>query len=408
MKNFTLLYYGIVLCLVAGTSCQKSLKDYPDDVNTNAVHSDNHANVTSAGMHFGVLVNAAYPRQNPHVADTLALLTFEKKLMLASFYGVKYIRMAITHDAWVYKNGSKGFIDNFEAANNAGFSVLLNVNYHSPAVTGATSFADAKNYGLFLKQVLDAIQARNPMLKPALVVVENEETNTNYFKITSQADADKYLNLLKVAVAECAPRHINVTNGGITSYILTMLTWDWLKTKYGVTTANNWASNVMAPNFYNTLNSPLIATYLQLGKYMINNYAKLSLSYVNIHWYEPLKASQFAEERLGNPYLSIYNIDSTTVTAGALDSCVSYLNASLGMNVITNETGQLSRSNRLTGSMLRKYFSYQLSSSNFPIVGWYDGDADGATNAKALHNSISSDSFSIRAMGNSFHNHLQQ
>jgi hypothetical protein len=391
-----------------GVSCQKGVKDIPEDNNTNAVHADNHANVTSAGMHFGVLINAAYPKQNPREYDTLSLLTFEKKLMLASFYGVKYIRMAITHDAWVYKNGSKGFIDNFEAANNAGFSVLLNVNYHTPAITGTTTFADAKDYALFLKQVLDALQARNPMLKPALVAVENEETNTTYFQINSQADADKYINLLKSAIAVCAPRNIKVTNGGITSYILTMLTWDWLKTKYGVAMADNWASNVMAPNFYNTLSSPAMSPYLQLGKYMISNYANLSLSYVNIHWYEPLKASQFAEENLGNPYLSIYNIDSTKTTAGALDSCVSYLNATLGLNVITNETGQLSRSNLLTASIMRKYFSYQSSSSNFPIVSWYDGDADGATNAKALHNGISSDSFSIRITGKSFHNHLQQ
>ena len=75
MKNFTLWCLGIFLCLIVITSCQKGLKDYPADVN-NAVHADNHANVTSAGMHFGVLVNAAYPRANPHQADTLSLLNF--------------------------------------------------------------------------------------------------------------------------------------------------------------------------------------------------------------------------------------------------------------------------------------------------------------------------------------------
>ena len=256
--------------------------------------------------------------------------------------------------------------------------------------------------------MLDAIQARNPMLKPALVVVENEETNPNSFKISSAADGQRYIDLLKGAIAECAPRNIKVTNGGITCDILTMLTWDWLKTKYGSTTADNWAKTVMAPNVYQTLNSPVCAAYITLGKSMISSYATLPLSYVNIHWYEPLKASQFAEGNLGNPYFSIYNIDSTRITAGALDSCVSYLNAVLDMNVISNETGQVSRSNRLTASLLRKYFFYQVSSSNFPIVCWYDGDADGATKAKALHNAISSDSFNIRGMGNSFHNNLQQ
>ena len=183
MKNFTLGCLSIILCLVVITSCQKGLKNYPDYAT--AIRADNHANVTSAGMHFGVLVNAAYPRQNRSKADTLSLLTFEKKVSLASFYGVKYLRMSITHDAWVTSNGSKSFINNFEAANNAGFSVLLNVNYHSHAVKGPTAFADAKDYALFLTQVLNAIQARNPLLKPALVVVENEETNTKYFKINS-------------------------------------------------------------------------------------------------------------------------------------------------------------------------------------------------------------------------------
>ncbi len=104
-------------------------------------------------------------------------------------------------------------------------------------------------------------------------------------------------------------------------------------------------------------------------------------------------------------------IDSTQITSGALDSCVSYLNATLkGLSIITNETGQVNKSNRLTGSLLRKYFSYQSSSSNFPIVCWYDGDgsADGTTNATALHNTVSSDSFNIRVSGVSFHNHLKQ
>ena len=230
----------------------------------------------------------------------------------------------------------------------------------------------------------------------------------NILKLIVQADADRYLNLLKAAIAVCAPRDIKVTNGGITNYLLTMLTWDWLKSKYSLATANNWASNVMAPNIYNIVNNPASASYLALGKYMINSYAALPLSYVNIHWYEPLRAAQFNEQHLGNPYFSIYNIDSTKITADALDSCVSYLNASLGKNVITNETGQVNNSTRLTISLLRKYFSYQSSSSNFPIVTWYDGDGDGATDAKALHNGISKDSFSIRTTGNSFHDNLQQ
>ena len=140
---------------------------------------------------------------------------------------------------------------------------------------------------------------------------------------------------------------------------------------------------------------------------MISKYSTLPLSYINIHWYEPLKASQYAIDHLGNPYAS--GIDSTTVTAGALDSCVSYLNATFqNLSIITNETGQISKSNRLTASMLAKYLTYQSSGSNFPIVTWYDGDGEESNDAKALHNAISSDSFSIRKAGLCFHNHLQQ
>lgn len=406
MKNFTPPCLSIMLCLVAITSCQKSLKDYPDEAT--AIHADNHANVTSAGMHFGVLVNAAYPSQNRRATDTLSFLSFEKKISLASFYGVKYVRMSITHDAWVTSNGSKAFVNNFVAASDAGFSILLNVNYHTHAGKGPIAFADAKDYAFFLNQVLNAIQAKNPMLKPALVVVENEETNTKYFKINSISDADKYLNILKGAIAVCAARDIKVTNGGITNYLLTMLTWDWLNSKYGVTTANDWASNVMAPSLYNIVKNPASASYLALGKYMISSYAALPLSYVNIHWYEPLRAAQFNEQHLGNPYFSIYNIDSTKLTEGALDSCVNYVNAALGKNVITNETGQVNTSTSVTLLLLRKYFSYQSSSSNFPIVTWYDGDGDGATDAKALHNGLPKDSFSIRTTGNVFHNNLLQ
>jgi hypothetical protein len=112
---------------------------------------------------------------------------------------------------------------------------------------------------------------------------------------------------------------------------------------------------------------------------------------------------------LGDPFAS--GIDSTKITAGALDSCVSFLNATFkNVSVITNETGQVSKSNRLTASILNKYFHYQYSGSNFPIVVWYDGDGDNdkSNRAKALHNAISSDSFTVRAPGITFHNHLQR
>jgi len=406
MKNFTLSFICLTLGILIIVSCTKTANDNSND-SSEASNYPDVANITSVGQHFGLLTTAAFPKPKPSASDTLTYLTFENKLRLASYLQVKYLRMVITHDAWVYANASKTFVDNFEAAYNAGFSILLNVNYYSPAVRGPSSFADATAYGKFLKTILDALSARNPSLKPEMVVVENEEVNTKYFKIYSTSDADRYINLLKVAIGICAPRSIKVTNGGLTSYILTTLTWDWMQTKYGIDAANNWAANTMAPNLYNTLGSYEIQNYVLLGKYMISKYQELPLSYINIHWYEPLKASQYAVNHLGDPFAS--GVDSTTTTAGALDSCVSYLNATFKTtSVITNETGQVSKSNRLTASILRKYLSYQSSGSNFPIVTWYDGDGDASNNARALHNAVSSDSFNIRNTGLCFHNHLQQ
>lgn len=408
MKKFTLPFICLSASILIIASCTKSINDNSD----NAVAAGNYpsvANVSSAGSHFGVLTNAAYSKGRPSANDTLTSLNFESKLRLASYFQVKYLRMAITHDRWNNTNATKTFVDNFEAAYNAGFSILLNVNYNSPGWRGASEFPSAAAYGEFLQTVLNTLSARNPALKPELVVVENEETNSNYFKISGTADADKYVNLLKTAIAICAPRNIKVTNGGITSYILTTLTWDWLKTQYGVDAANNWAANVMAPNLYHTLNSSEVLNYIRLGKYMINKYSTLPLSYINIHWYEPLKASQYAVNHLGDPFLA--GIDSTKITASAIDSCVSFLNATFkNVSVITNETGQVSKSNRLTASLLNKYFHYQTSGTNFPIVVWYDGDGDDdkSNRAKALHNAISSDSFTVRAPGITFHNHLQR
>ncbi|HVX25356.1 MAG TPA: hypothetical protein VHB70_03385 [Parafilimonas sp.] len=408
MKIFTLLTLCIFLSFIATTSCTKNANEEPGNF-SGISNNSNSAHPTATGNFFGVLTNAAYSKQTPKASDTLTLLSFEKKLELASYYGVKYIRMSITHDAWVASNGSKNFIDNFQTACNEGFSVLLNVNYNAPSLHGAQNFASTAEYGNFLTSVLNSISARDPNLKPALVVVENEEANPVYYINNTTSTVDSYVNLLKTAIAICAPRSIKVTNGGITSYLLTLATWDWLRTKYGSSAANTWASNVMAPNFYSTINSTLMANYITLAKYTINKYSSLPLSYVNIHWYEPLKASQFAANRLGNPYFSAYSIDSTQITAGALDSCVSYLNASFNhISVITNETGQLSKSNRLTSSILRKYINYQATSANFPIVSWYDGDGGGVNNAIALHNAISTDSFTVRSSGLSFHNHLQQ
>ena len=90
-----------------------------------------------------------------------------------------------------------------------------------------------------LKDILDTLNVLH--LKPEVIVVENEESNSLYHVIdnTSQstiyASMQKYVDQLSAAVTVCktylwwnGTLGVKVTNGGFTTRSITYDTWYWM------------------------------------------------------------------------------------------------------------------------------------------------------------------------------------
>jgi hypothetical protein len=69
---------------------------------------------------------------------------------------------------------------------------------------------------------------------------------------------------------------------------------------------------------------------------MVEAYASMDLDYVNLHWYEPIKA----------------DLDSTVTSPGVLQEIADYLRSATGHPVITNEFGQNNQIKTLVSSQV--------------------------------------------------------
>lgn len=405
MKNAITLTF-ITLFFFA---CKKDFNSTDASIQANN-HVDN-LTFTTTGTQFGVLVNAAYANQNPGSGDTKSGLNDSLKLIIDSVYGAKNIRTEVNHDEWTNTNSRNKFLTFFKNLWNKGFAVALNIKWNASGSDTPVVFADSIQYANFVKEVLDSIDGRSDAgkhMKPKIVVVENEESNASYYDNNSQAKLDRYLGMLRQAAVVCNSKSVLITNGGMVAFYGTILTWDWLKTKYGKPVANTWAKTVLTANAVTALNLGAFNSQINLGKYLVNNYAQINnLSYINLHWYEPIIARYWPEGG-ASPYDAPYNNSKDSTIAGGLDSVVRYYNNTVpGLKLITNETGQLTYSSILTNNIVNMYKGFKTNGGNFSIAIWYDGDSDFdevISGSKALHNALTQTSYSLRSSGTKFKN----
>jgi hypothetical protein len=395
----------IFLCLI---SCKKELKD--TTIRSISTNTENYT-ATTKGQKFGVLINAAHRYESDTYTANTFILVDSSKIKLSQQYGVKYYRLAITHDGeWDNPTKQAAFLTSYQRFVDSGFAILLNVKYIDPDPNTPIPFADSTNYRNFLRDVLDSISSA----PPALVVVENEETNPGYYKDTTITDFNKYLKLLKGAIEECHARSIKITDGGLISGSVIPLVWDWLTSRHSGDTAltNGFARKALAPTKATALLNGSYASLISLGKTVMDEYATTSIDYINLHWYEPVILVQWLDANDG----SSVGIDKTAIVPGVFDSVVAYLDSKFMVPILSNETGQFTSSSDLTNSLMDKYLSYQSNTSNFPIVCWYDGDGDRQYSAFALHNAYKHlvltpphyvYTFSLRTTGTAFQTKLQ-
>ncbi|MFT4156196.1 hypothetical protein [Parafilimonas sp.] len=374
------------------------------------MHIDN-LTFNDTASQFGIFINAAYSSQSPGATDVETNVTDSVKLLLDSAYGAKNIRIQINHDVWPTAASRDKFLTMFKNLWDKGFSPAVNILWNQPGSQYA--FADSTAYAAFVSEILDSIDNRSNTgehMKPGIVVVENEETNASNYINTTQAALNKYLGMLRQAAIVCHNKSVKITNGGIVCFLASALTWNWLKSTYDTSVANTWARKVFKQDFVDDLNAGTYTSLINLGKYLVGKYALVNyLSYINIHWYEPVIARYWPEDST-SPYDPPYNKNPDNLVAGALDSTIQYFNTAIpSLKLITNETGQLGYSQSLTNNMVNKYRSFYTNGGNFPIVIWYDGDADESeviSGAKALHNTISTTSYTLRNSGTKFENKM--
>ena len=397
--------FTIAVIVFLFAACKKDFNQ-SDNAVPAGVHIDN-LTFTDTGSQFGVYIQKAYALENPGMSDHELNLNDSVQLLLDSTYGAKNIRMAIDHLSWDSVALRNSFLDMFKNLWKKGFSPAVNIRWNPSGID--TFFADSNAYATFVGIVLDSIDGRSDVgqhMKPGIVAVENEETNPGYYINNNETEFRKYVGMLRQAAIVCHNKSVPITNGGIVCLLASELTWDWLKTTYDTAKANTWARKVFTSSTLTQLIAGLRDSDIILGKYLVSNYKTINyLSYINIHWYEPVIARYWPEGGT-SPYDPPYNKSPNNITIGGIDSVVRYFNTTASsLKLITNETGQLTYSNTLTNNMINKYVDLNNSSGNFPIVIWYDGDADYSqviSGSKALHNSISRTAYTLRDAGTKF------
>ncbi len=420
MKNLRAMALLLLLCMAL--SCKKEL----NTANAVTATNNNSEEATAAVRNpFGLyVISSASDQTLANTTNPAAQyeLKYSNKILLAQDYGVKYMRMQVYEDKWTDDVFRKGFLYNFTNVNAAGIKVLLNV-MANPIDGQAHPFPDATAFANMLKDILDTLNVLH--LKPEVIVVENEESNSLYHVIdnTSQstiyASMQKYVDQLSAAATVCktylwwnGTLGVKVTNGGFTTRSITYDTWYWMYyTKKDTAGARVYAQNAVTPSAYKNIYQSLkfnnrppdyIMSQINTDSFLRVKYAPIGLSYTNIHWYEPAKARGWNETTEGGtPWSKGISNDSTS--KGVLESSLAFFKARFTPKVISNEVGQITTSSNITKEMCDKITS--ATNGVFYYACWMDADGNSAYDKKALHNTFMNagvDSYTLRPSGTIF------
>lgn len=295
-KNFFPL---IILCVAAiFASCKKEIVSA-----TEVMSVQESSNAVTATPNFGVLISG-----NTNIDD---------EIIVCEKLDVNYVRYAISLKDFT------GIDKGYEKWVNAGYKVLLNLNYDNVSnVSGKKNPVpfptDMVEYKKLLEKVLDKY-------KPEIAVIENEPTTDQFHS----GPIENYITELKTAVDVCNKRGIKVADGAIHVGYLSQV-------------MNGWATEGNA---------------LETKK-LIQAYKTINLSYINTHVKSPFGSNQ-------NKYPD-----------GTLEDYADYLRTETGKPVICNEYNQHNTSTTLmTGTI----GGFQSGDFKYVIARSGSGDQDGAS-----------------------------
>ena len=135
-----------------------------------------------------------------------------------------------------------------------------------------------------------------------------------------------YINELGIAVSVCNQNKIPVTNGGLTTPILSSLKHYYQVN--GLKDSLQWFNSQV----------PGVSTDSSVWKRvdsLLTAYKKMNLTYVNLHWYEPLKG--------------------LTTISGVQQVICNYITQQTGKRVVTNETGTKTSDTTFVTALMRQW-----------------------------------------------------
>jgi hypothetical protein len=178
---------------------------------------------------------------------------------------------------------------------------------------------------------------------------------------------EDYINELNAACEVAHAKGVKVTNGGIGSTMLIILTYHDYVARGMTAEANDFARRMIPPEIVRqSFNREDMIAKLNFAKKLLGAYKNTAIDYVNFHWYQPARINDESTD--------------TTVDVKAVSEVVNYLKRVTGKPVISNETGQRNNSPNVVAETLKAFYYAKV-----PFVLWYSGDGktDGAV---ALHN----------------------
>lgn len=366
MANHLLVLFSLVTIAACSPKPQNS------DTTESSTNSSDRSSSTVAALPydstrnpFGVLTNSQ---------GSVGALSPAVRIKLAKAMGVNYVRTAVVLSNW------SGSVPANDAFINAGLKMVMNINNtpsgRNNAVTDYPS--DMVSYKRSLNSVFDKYQ-------PEVVVIENEEANSNYHS----GSAAEYITMLTTAIDAAHARGLRVTNGGLTSRELTLLTWKDFMNRGMTREANEFGKSAIPPEYLDDL--PGLTRHKQMAERLrkidslIKAYKNLPLDYVNFHWYEPINLRGLTSFPA--------NADFEHVVPGAMEAVVNFLHNATGKTIMTNEFGPVTESPNLVKELMQEVLNLKL-----PYALIYSGDGDRTGKAIPLH----TDEGSLKANGIAF------
>ena len=278
-------------------------------------------------------------------------MSVPSKIAIINSLGAKYTRTAITLQNW------SGSDLAYEKYREAGINVALNINWYSHNLYGAP-VPFPTNLVLY-KNTLTAVLNKYP--DPAIVVIENEETQKEYHS----GAMNNYVAELYAAIPIVHGKGLKVTNGGIHPQGLCYWVWKDYIDRDLPDSAAWWKTTTFSPQMNGGVSNPTasINFYWRQIDTLLRAYDTLDLDYVNMHYYEPINSAG----------------DGVAVTGNAIKIIADYVWRRTGKRTMTNETGQENEDPVLVTNMLAAY-----AAAKYPFVIWWSGDG---SSARALNQS---------------------